>query len=167
MEARNHEAQKAQAQAQSAQAQLASAQQQLADLQARQTDRGVVVTLGDVLFDTGQATLKPGANLALNRLATFLQSSPQTRILIEGHTDSVGSEEYNEVLSERRARAVATELMSRGISADQLQTLGRGKGYPVASNATPEGRQRNRRVEIVFSDPAGHFAQSASLPPRR
>jgi outer membrane protein OmpA-like peptidoglycan-associated protein len=169
MESRTREAHNAQSQAESlksqaeaAQAQLASAQQQLADLQAKKTDRGVVVTLGDVLFDTGQATLKPGANLALNRLATFLNANPQTRIIIEGHTDSRGSEEYNEVLSERRARAVATELMSRGISADQLQTLGRGKGYPVASNDTPEGRQQNRRVEIVFSDSSGQFAQGAT-----
>ena len=162
MDARSREAQNAQAQSQSAQAQLASAQQQLADLQAKKTDRGMVVTLGDVLFDTGQATLKPGANLALNRLATFLSANPQTKIIIEGHTDSRGSDEYNEVLSERRARAVATELMSRGISADQLQTLGRGKGYPVASNDTPEGRQQNRRVEIVFSDASGRFAQGAT-----
>jgi outer membrane protein OmpA-like peptidoglycan-associated protein len=110
----------------------------------------------------GQATLKPGANLALNRLATFLNANPQTRIIIEGHTDSRGSDEYNEGLSERRARAVATELMSRGISADQLQTLGRGKGYPVASNDTPEGRQQNRRVEIVFSDSSGQFAQGTT-----
>src|SRR6202047_2266710 len=167
MDARSREAQNAQAQSQSAQAQLASAQQQLADLQAKKTDRGLVVTLGDVLFDTGQATLKPGANLALNRLATFLNANPQTRILIEGHTDSRGSDAYNEVLSERRARAVATELMSRGISTDQLQTLGRGKGYPVASNDTPEGRQQNRRVEIVFGDSSGQFAQGASLPSRR
>jgi outer membrane protein OmpA-like peptidoglycan-associated protein len=174
MEARSREAQNAQAQAESsksqaqaAQAQLASAQQQLADLQAKKTDRGVVVTLGDVLFDTAQATLKPGATLAMNRLATFLNVNPQTRIIIEGHTDSRGSEEYNEVLSERRARAVATELISRGISSDQLQALGRGKGYPVASNDTPEGRQQNRRVEIVFSDSSGQFAQGASLPPRR
>jgi outer membrane protein OmpA-like peptidoglycan-associated protein len=171
MDSRTREAQNAQAQAESAksqaqaaQAQLASAQQQLADLQAKQTERGMVVTLGDVLFDTGQATLKPGANLALTRLATFLSANPQTRILIEGHTDSRGSDEYNEVLSERRARAVATELMSRGISADQLQTLGRGKNYPVASNDTPEGRQQNRRVEIIFSDSAGHFAQAAMGP---
>jgi OmpA-OmpF porin, OOP family len=169
VDARTRDAQNAQAQAESsksqaqaAQAQLASAQQQLADLQAKKTDRGVVVTLGDVLFDTGQATLKPGANLALNRLATFLNANPQTRVIIEGHTDSRGSDEYNEVLSERRARAVATELMSRGISADQLQTLGRGKGYPVASNDTPEGRQQNRRVEIVFSDASGQFAQGAT-----
>jgi OmpA-OmpF porin, OOP family len=162
MDARTRQVQNAQSQAQAAQAQLANAQQQLADLQAKKTDRGVVVTLGDVLFDTGQATLKPGAELAMNRLATFLSASPQTRVLIEGHTDSVGSEEYNEVLSERRARAVATQLISRGISADQLQTAGRGKGYPVASNATPEGRQQNRRVEIVFSDASGHFAQGVS-----
>ena len=162
MDARSREAQNAQAQSQSAQAQLASAQQQLADLQAKKTDRGMVVTLGDVLFDTGQATLKPGANLALNRLAIFLSANPQTKIIVEGHTDSRGSDEYNEVLSERRARAVATELMSRGISTDQLQTLGRGKGYPVASNDTPEGRQRNRRVEIVFSDASGRFAQGAT-----
>jgi outer membrane protein OmpA-like peptidoglycan-associated protein len=162
MDARSREAQNAQAQSQSAQAQLASAQQQLADLQAKKTDRGMVVTLGDVLFDTGQATLKPGANLALNRLAIFLSANPQTKIIIEGHTDSRGSDEYNEVLSERRARAVATELMSRGISTDQLQTLGRGKGYPVASNDTPEGRQQNRRVEIVFSDASGRFAQGVT-----
>jgi outer membrane protein OmpA-like peptidoglycan-associated protein len=169
MDSRSREAMNAQSQAEAAknqtaaaQAQLANAQQQLADLQAKQTDRGVVVTLGDVLFDTGQATLKPGASLALNRLATYLSSNPQTKVLIEGHTDSRGGDDYNIGLSERRARAVATELQSRGISADQVQTLGRGKSFPVASNDTPEGRQQNRRVEIVFSDASGRFAQSSS-----
>jgi outer membrane protein OmpA-like peptidoglycan-associated protein len=147
--------------AQNAQAQLANAQQQLADLQAKQTDRGVVVTLGDVLFDTGQATLKPGADLAINRLATYLSANPHTKVLIEGHTDSRGSDAYNEALSERRAHAVAVALESRGIPADQVQPMGRGKGYPVASNDTPEGRQQNRRVEIVFSDESGRFAQGA------
>lgn len=174
MESRTREARNAQAQAetsknqaQAAQAELANAQQQLADLQAKKTDRGMVVTLGDVLFDTGQATLKPGADLALNRLATFLNANPQTKIIIEGHTDSRGSEEYNEALSERRARAVATELTSRGVSPDQFQTLGRGKAYPVASNDTPAGRQQNRRVEIVFSDSSGHFAQGATQSSQR
>jgi outer membrane protein OmpA-like peptidoglycan-associated protein len=168
MDSRSREAMNAQSQADAAknqtaaaQAQLANAQQQLADLQAKQTDRGVVVTLGDVLFDTGQATLKPGADLAVNRLATFLSSNPQTKVLIEGHTDSRGSEDYNVGLSERRAHAVSTALVSRGIAADQIQTLGRGKAYPVASNDTPEGRQQNRRVEIVFSDASGRFAQSS------
>ena len=168
MDSRSREAMNAQAQADAAknqtaaaQAQLANTQQQLADLQAKQTDRGVVVTLGDVLFDTGQATLKPGADLAVNRLATFLSSNPHTKVLIEGHTDSRGSDDYNIGLSDRRARAVSTALESRGISSDQIQTLGRGKAYPVASNDTPGGRQQNRRVEIVFSDASGRFAQSS------
>jgi OmpA-OmpF porin, OOP family len=167
MESRNREAQSARSQTAATQAQLASAQQQLAELQAKQTDRGVVVTLGDVLFDTAKATLKPGADLAINRLATYLSSNPQTKVLIEGHTDSRGSDEYNEALSERRANAVATALESRGIPASQVQTSGRGKGYPVASNDTPEGRQQNRRVEIVFSDDSGRFAQDAKQPLRR
>jgi outer membrane protein OmpA-like peptidoglycan-associated protein len=161
MDSRNREAMNAQAQAEAAKNQLANAQQQLADLRAKQTDRGVVVTLGDVLFDTGQATLKPGADLAINRLATFLSSNPQTKVLIEGHTDSRGSDDYNIGLSERRARAVSSALASRGISDAQIQTLGRGKAYPVASNDTAEGRQQNRRVEIVFSDASGRFAQGA------
>lgn len=169
MQARNRDAANAQAaaeaarnQAASAQAQLATAQQQLADMQAKQTDRGVVVTLGDVLFDTGKSTLKPGAMSAINRLATFLSQNPNTKVLIEGHTDSVGSEDYNIGLSERRARAVATELESRGIADSQIQTLGRGKDMPVATNDTPAGRQQNRRVEIVFSDPSGRFAQGVT-----
>jgi outer membrane protein OmpA-like peptidoglycan-associated protein len=188
LEARTREAQNAQAQAQSAQAQaqnaqaaaldaqaqadlaknatlaaqaqLAATQQQLADLQAKKTDRGMVLTLGDVLFDTGQATLKPGADLVIGRLATYLTSNPQTKIMIEGHTDSRGSDAYNEDLSERRARAVADALTARGVSPDSVRTLGRGKAYPVATNDTPEGRQQNRRVEIIFSDPSGQFAQA-------
>jgi outer membrane protein OmpA-like peptidoglycan-associated protein len=156
------QAQSAKSQALAAQAQLASAQQQLADLQAKQTDRGMVVTLGDVLFDTGQATLKPGASLMLDRLANYLKANRQTRILIEGHTDSRGSDEYNQGLSERRAQAVATELQARGVPEDQYRTRGRGKAYPVASNDTQAGRQQNRRVEIVFSDSSGRFAQSAT-----
>jgi outer membrane protein OmpA-like peptidoglycan-associated protein len=148
----------AKSQAQDAQAQLAATQQQLADLQAKKTDRGLVVTLGDVLFDTGQASLKPGADLVLGRLANFLMNNGQTKIIIEGHTDSRGSDEYNEQLSERRARAVANALVSRGVSNDSFTTVGRGKDFPVASNDTPEGRQQNRRVEIIFSDSAGKFA---------
>jgi outer membrane protein OmpA-like peptidoglycan-associated protein len=173
LQARNREASNAQAsaeaaknQAAAAQAQLANTQQQLADLQAKQTDRGVVVTLGDVLFDTGKSTLKPGAMESINRLATFLSHNPNTKVLVEGHTDSVGSDDYNIGLSERRARAVATELESRGIPDSQIQTLGRGKDMPVASNNTPAGRQQNRRVEIVFSDASGRFAQGATATQR-
>ena len=159
------QAQNAQSQADAAKAQLAQTQQQLADLQAKQTDRGVVVTLGDVLFDTGQATLKPGADLALDRLATYMTAHPQTKIVVEGHTDSRGSDEYNDALSQRRADAVAHALISRGVSADDVRAMGRGKSYPVATNDTSAGRQQNRRVEIIFSDANGRFAQGESTQP--
>jgi outer membrane protein OmpA-like peptidoglycan-associated protein len=139
--------------------QLAATQQQLADLQAKKTDRGMVVTLGDVLFDTGQASLKPGANLVLDRLASFMTQNPQTKVRIEGHTDSTGSPEFNQALSQRRADAVAAALENRGLSADRVTSIGRGQDFPVASNSSAAGRQQNRRVEIVFSDPSGQFAQ--------
>jgi outer membrane protein OmpA-like peptidoglycan-associated protein len=155
------EAAAAQNQAAAAQDELARARQELADLQAKQTERGMVMTLSDVLFDTAQATLKPGADRAVDRLAQFLKDSPGTHVIIEGHTDSVGSDDYNVGLSERRAQAVADALTARGVSADRIQTKGLGKSYPVATNDTQAGRQQNRRVEIVFSDTSGRFAQSS------
>jgi outer membrane protein OmpA-like peptidoglycan-associated protein len=155
------EAAAAQNQAAAAQDELARARQELADLQAKQTERGMVMTLNDVLFDTGQATLKPGADRAVDRLAQYLKDSPGTQVIIEGHTDSVGSDDYNLALSQRRAQAVADALTTRGVSADRIQAKGLGKSYPVASNDTQAGRQQNRRVEIVFSDTSGHFAQSS------
>jgi outer membrane protein OmpA-like peptidoglycan-associated protein len=130
----------------------------LAELQAQQTERGMVLTLSDVLFDTAAATLKPGAAMAIDRLAKYLESTPDSRVIIEGHTDSRGSEAYNEDLSRRRAEAVGEELVTRGISSDRFEIIGRGEGYPVANNGTAEGRQQNRRVEIVFSDQSGTFA---------
>lgn len=156
------EAETAKGAAQSAQSQLANARQELQDLQAKQTDRGMIVTLSDVLFDSGRATLKPGADRALDRLAQFLKGNPRTRVIVEGHTDSVGSEAYNEELSQRRAQAVTEALSARGVPADQYQARGLGKEYPVASNETPAGRQQNRRVEIVFSDESGRFAEGPS-----
>lgn len=161
--------QQAQAQAREAQAakeQLAQTQQQLADLKAKQTERGMVVTLGaNVLFDTGSATLKPGADVSLDRLATYLRAHPQTRIMVEGFTDSRGSDEYNDALSQRRAQAVANALTTRGVSPDAIRAIGRGKAYPVATNDTQAGRQQNRRVDIVFSDASGRFAQSSDVEP--
>jgi outer membrane protein OmpA-like peptidoglycan-associated protein len=154
-------AENAKSTAAAAQSELANARQELQDLQAKKTDRGMVMTLSDVLFDTGQATLKPGADRALDRLAQFLKDSPNSAVLIEGHTDSVGSDDYNMALSQRRAQSVADALSSRGISSNRVQTKGLGKAYPVASNDTQAGRQQNRRVEIVFSDDSGKFAQSS------
>jgi outer membrane protein OmpA-like peptidoglycan-associated protein len=147
---------------QHAQSELASTRQELSALQAKQTDRGMVVTLSDVLFDTGRSTLKPGADRDLDRLAQALKDNSSTRVMIEGHTDSVGSDAYNEELSQRRAQAVADALRTRGVASDRYESKGLGKSFPVASNSTAAGRQQNRRVEIVFSDDAGRFAQGGS-----
>ena len=148
----------AQSQAAASQADAASARKELADLQAKQTDRGLVLTLGDVLFDTGRATLKPGADRTIDRLAQALKDNPNTKVQIEGHTDSVGGDDYNLALSERRAEAVADALRFRGVPADRYEAKGLGKDFPVASNDSAAGRQQNRRVEIIFSDDSGRFS---------
>jgi outer membrane protein OmpA-like peptidoglycan-associated protein len=171
LEARSAEARAAQREAQASQqaaqasresalqakAELEELRQDLAELQAKPTERGMVLTLGDVLFDTAQATLKPGANQTIDQLAEFLQKNEDTRIRIEGHTDSRGSDEYNRELSKERADSVASALEAEGVPPSRFEVLGRGEGYPVASNDSAAGRQQNRRVEIVFSDPAGSF----------
>ena len=151
----------AQSDAVAAHSDLASARQELADL-AKQTDRGMVMTLSDVLFDSGRATLKPGANRDLDRLAVALKHNPNMRVMIEGHTDSVGGDDYNQALSERRAEAVADALRLRDVPGNRYEVRGLGKAYPIASNETQAGRQQNRRVEIVFSDDSGRFAQGDS-----
>jgi outer membrane protein OmpA-like peptidoglycan-associated protein len=132
-------------------------QSQLSDLQAKQTERGLVLTLGDVLFDTAQASLKPGAGSTMDRLAKFMTDYPQRKVTIEGHTDSRGSDDYNVQLSQRRADAVRAALVMRGVDAGRIQAVGLGEAYPVASNDSPAGMQQNRRVEIVISDEAGQF----------
>jgi outer membrane protein OmpA-like peptidoglycan-associated protein len=129
-----------------------SLEHELADLKAKKTDRGIVVTLGDVLFDTGKATLKPGAYATIDRLAQALKQSSDRKVMIEGHTDSVGSDEYNQQLSERRAQSVQAALFERGVAAEQISTLGKGESTPVASNDNDAGRQQNRRVELIFQD---------------
>jgi outer membrane protein OmpA-like peptidoglycan-associated protein len=146
----------------SARAEAAEMQKSLEELQAKQTERGMVLTLSDVLFDTGAATLKPGADLAMNRVAAFMSENPTTRVIIEGHTDSRGSDSYNEELSRRRAEAVKAALATRGVTGDRIDAMGRGEGFPVASNDSRAGQQQNRRVEIIFSDESGRFAQGVS-----
>jgi outer membrane protein OmpA-like peptidoglycan-associated protein/outer membrane murein-binding lipoprotein Lpp len=158
--------QAAEAQAESAQSQLQQERQQLADMKTRETARGLELTLAsNLLFNTGSATLKPGGMLQLNRLADFMQSNSKTRIMIEGYTDNRGSAEYNQQLSHARAQAVGSALESDGVASDRIQPIGRGKDFPVASNATPEGRQQNRRVDIVLSDMSGRFAEAAAQGP--
>ncbi len=132
--------------------QSAQLQAEIDQLKAKQTDRGLVLTLGDVLFDTGRATLNPGAAMKLDRLAAFLNEHPDRRVQIEGFTDSVGGDAYNQDLSERRADAVKAALTMRGIDPSRIATEGYGKAYPVASNSDSGGRQLNRRVEVVIGN---------------
>ena len=179
-QARTAEARVAQSQAADAQARAAAAQaeveiaeqraqaagqqaqqleQELQQLQARNTDRGMVITLQDVLFDVGQATLKPGAERTLERVADLLTRHPERRLLIEGYTDSTGSESYNMELSRRRAEAVEQALVRRGVPGDRIEIQPQGEAYPVADNNTAAGRQMNRRVELLFSDEQGQLEQ--------
>lgn len=166
------QAQAAQQQARAAQTQAATAQQaaqseseraaalerDLKTLQGRATPRGMLVTLSDVLFATGSADLQPGAQRTVAQLAAVLQQYPERKVRVDGFTDSVGSDESNLALSERRAQAFAQALIARGVPADRLIVTGRGEADPVADNSTPAGRQQNRRVEVLFSDGQGNFA---------
>ncbi|HEY0683334.1 MAG TPA: OmpA family protein [Steroidobacter sp.] len=149
---RSAEAQSAEQKAQMAEQRATTLEQELSELRAKKTDRGMVLTLGDVLFDTGLATLKPGAYTTIDRLATVLKEAPDRKVMIEGHTDSVGTDEYNQGLSERRAAAVQTALLERGVRSEQITAVGKGEGVPVASNDNAGGRQQNRRVEMIFTD---------------
>jgi outer membrane protein OmpA-like peptidoglycan-associated protein len=135
-------------------AELKRLESELADMRAKQTDRGWILTLkNELLFDAGGATLKPGAQRALDNLAQFLTKYPDRDIAIEGFTDSTGTKELNQQLSEKRAWAVKAALVARGIQSTRIDARGYGPSFPVASNGTPTGRQLNRRVEIVI-DPS-------------
>jgi outer membrane protein OmpA-like peptidoglycan-associated protein len=123
---------------------------ELSDLKAKQTERGIVLTIGDVLFATGKADLSSDALRSVDKLADFLQKYPNRNVLIEGHTDSVGSDEFNLTLSQKRADSVKETLTSRGIGEGRIATKGYGKKYPVASNDTVAGKQQNRRVEVII-----------------
>lgn len=174
LQARNREVEAARRQAEATQRQLESAQSQAQELESlrqraeradelqarlseleamssQQTARGIVLTMPGVLFDVDKAELKAGAERSLDQLAQVLQENPDRSILVEGFTDSTGPEEYNRKLSEERAAAVREALVQRGVNPERIEIRGHGEDYPVASNATPAGRQMNRRVEIVIS----------------
>jgi outer membrane protein OmpA-like peptidoglycan-associated protein len=148
--ARNREVQKATAATAAATEEAARLKAEMEALKASQTSRGLVITLSDVLFNTGQAQLTSGAARKLDELAQVLTEHPDRRVQIDGFTDSVGPDAYNLDLSQRRAEAVKSALMSRGIDSSRIGTQGYGKAYPMASNADAGGRQLNRRVEIVI-----------------
>jgi outer membrane protein OmpA-like peptidoglycan-associated protein len=131
---------------------------QLAELSAKKTDRGMVITLGDVLFDTNKAQLKSGGMRNVQKLADFFKQYPQRNVMIEGFTDSTGSGSRNQALSEERVQSVRMALLGMGVGTDRITSRGYGESYPVAGNDTAAGRQLNRRVEIVVSDESGKIA---------
>jgi outer membrane protein OmpA-like peptidoglycan-associated protein len=114
----------------------------------------LVLTLGDVLFTSGQADLKAGASNHLDRLVAFLEKYPDRTVVIEGYTDSVGSEDYNQGLSQRRADSVKSYLIGQGVDSTRLAASGKGENDPVAGNDSAAGRQQNRRVEVIINDPS-------------
>ncbi len=157
-----HKAQEAQSKAERLQEELAQAQAQV-----KETARGIVLTLGDVLFEFDKAALLPGARHNLEPLAEFLREHAKRQLIIEGHTDNVGSSEYNEKLSLRRAQAVREYLIGHGIDRNRMTTAGYGERYPVASNNSEAGRQQNRRVNVVIlkegENPQQHLREGALL----
>lgn len=129
----------------------------LRNIEAQQTERGLLVTLGDVLFETGKAELLPTASPRLDKLAEFLRQYPDRRLLVEGYADAVGSDRYNLELSQRRAESVARALVQRGVDPARITTRGYGESYSVADNTSAEGRALNRRVEVVITDERGNL----------
>ena len=137
-------------------------------LETRETARGLIVNLSDVLFDFNKATLRPGAREKLARIAGIVQSHPGLEMEAEGHADSIGTDNYNQRLSEQRAASVRAFLIEQGIAPETVGTAGFGESRPVATNETPEGRQQNRRVELVVSgEPIGTNGRVETLRPER
>lgn len=131
--------------------------EQLQRLATIETERGLVMTIGDVLFEPGSSELSLSASRVVLQLVQFLQLNPRRLVRIEGYTDSRGEDEENRELSRLRAQSVAQALTDLGVSAERLQVVGYGETYPVAENASARGRAANRRVEIVFSDEEGRL----------
>ncbi|RVT89055.1 OmpA family protein [Sphingomonas crocodyli] len=140
----------AQADAQAARAEADRVKQAMRDYQLQQTQLGATLVLQDVVFQTGKADLKPGAAERLRPLAAYLQANPNVKVRIDGHTDSQGSDAYNQTLSENRAAAVRTALGGMGVAPDRVTAVGHGESTPVADNMNAAGRQQNRRVEVTL-----------------
>ncbi|KMN19658.1 OmpA family protein [Pseudomonas weihenstephanensis] len=136
---------------------------QLQSLNAKQTERGTLVTFGDVLFDFDRADLKSNSRDSITTLANYLIKNPDRKVIVEGYTDSKGSASYNQGLSERRANAVKNALVLAGVDKSRIVAQGYGKEYPVASNATNSGRAQNRRVEVTISNDNQPVAPRSSM----
>lgn len=146
------DARSARQQADAADAEASRLRDELTELNARPSDRGLVVTLGDVLFDSGKDSLKSNSSNHLDKLALFLQNYPDRTATIEGHTDDVGANAANMLLSQRRADTVKAFLLAQGIAANRLQATGKGEDAPLTANTTADGRQQNRRVEVIIAN---------------
>ena len=142
----------AEAMARAAQAKAAALESMMAELQAKKTERGMIITIGDVLFATNQATLTPNGVATVRKLAEVLVQNPERTVLVEGFTDSTGSDAHNQALSERRANSVRDALLGMGVARERVAARGYGEAHPVAGNDTASNRQLNRRVEIVLSN---------------
>src|SRR5439155_16554402 len=130
-------------------------------LATSESARGLIVNMSDVLFDTGKYTLKPATQISLAKVSGILQSHPGLKVQVEGYTDSVGSDDYNQKLSENRADAVRNFLLTQGVPETNITSTGYGKAKPVADNSTPQGRAQNRRVQLVVSGDAIGVEQSS------
>jgi outer membrane protein OmpA-like peptidoglycan-associated protein len=144
-------------------AEASELQKQIDILQAEATDRGLVLTLGNVLFATGRSELEPGGTASLDKLVVFLNEYPNRNAEIEGHTDDVGSAELNQTLSLNRARSAMAYLTQHGIQPTRLTAAGMGETRPVADNDSAYGRQQNRRVEIIIENPPSELRSAAAL----
>ena len=153
----------AMAQANAAQDRVRALEAQLRDMEAQQTERGLLVTLGDVLFAFNKADLSAQAAPRLDKLANFLKQFPDRKLLIEGYTDSTGSAGYNQELSERRANSVRAALVSAGVDPLRIVAQGYGKEFPVADNSSNSGRAQNRRVEVTISNDNQPVAPRSSM----
>ncbi|MBM7059897.1 OmpA family protein [Pseudomonas sp. UL073] len=164
---RSAEQQLEQTSAQRAEARLDARDQQIRklqmELQAKQTTRGTLVTFGDVLFDVDRAELKPNGVANVAKLSGFLQENPERKVIIEGYTDSTGTADHNQSLSERRANSVRMALVKMGVAPERIVAQGYGQEYPVASNGDTSGRAMNRRVEVTISNDANPVAPRGTL----
>ncbi|HKQ65198.1 MAG TPA: OmpA family protein [Methylomirabilota bacterium] len=148
-EARARELEQGRRQADEIDSKAAALANELQNLKAQRTDRGVVLTIGDVLFAAGKAEVGPGAQRSVDKLADFLKAYPKRTVLIEGHSDNLGHEEYNIRLSQQRAEAVRDLLVARGVAVQRIRTKGYGSKFPIVDNESAVGRQQNRRVEVI------------------
>ena len=162
LDLRSGELERSKAEIDRAREEAAEMQRRMRDLEARQTERGMLLTLGDVLFESEQSELTAEAAETIDRIAEFMDVYPERRALIEGHTDSMGEDDFNMDLSRERAYSVRQALVARGVSSSRITTNGFGESQPVASNGDSAGRQRNRRVEIIFPDSPAVKARVAS-----